>query len=115
MKYVKPQKTKANVSNLLEQRKNNIKKNVGEVDIRHSIDNTVKTMHYNSMRESKDYDDRGNRSLTSYRVAHPSVDESRAKNKLSARVQQGRRLTHHYDRFIANSPSCNFFSWLTLL
>jgi hypothetical protein len=90
MKYVKPQKTKANVSNLLEQRKNNIKKNVGEVDIRHSIDNTVKTMRYNSVRES-------------------NMDELRSHNKISARVQQGRRLTHHCDRFVANSPSCNFF------
>lgn len=95
-------------SNLLDQRKSNIERNVGEIDVRHSINSTIKTMDYNSVRDSYRESKSINRSLSNQRVAPTPLNEPSVPGRGSLRIQGGRSLTQHYDRFIANSPSSRF-------
>lgn len=95
-------------SNLLDQRKSNIERNVGEIDVRHSLNNTIKTMEYNSVRDSYRESRSNNRSLSNQKAAPTPLNEKTLPGRGSVRIQGARSLTQHYDRFIANSPSSMF-------
>lgn len=90
-------------TNLLDQRKKNIATNIGELDVRHSFDNVIKTMDARSPSSNDEYLSR--RSFTFQKTTNTSVETTHRKGKITFKNSEIKPAKENKERYLSNSPS----------